>query len=327
MNSGTIVVAPPAAPAAADTDLREQVLAYYEAATADYGAWSRDFNMHFGYWRRGLDPFDREALLQELNRQVLQRMALPAGRAVRVADLGCGTGATARTIVGCRDAVWVDAVTLSPTQVAMGQARNAAAPRGTAIRMHLADYAATPLPSASYDAVCLVESACHAEGPVKLAVLREAQRLLRPGGTLVMVDGMLRGPLPERGLIDRAVGLLYRAWCRNWAVPEMARLDLLPGALAPCGFEPPRVEDWSWRIAPSVAHVPLLATRFAITELWRARGRLPPWRWRHIVASALTPLLGLWRRRFFYGAVIARKAAEPAELRPPCPAPAGSSPA
>lgn len=325
MNSGTIVFAPPAAPAAADAGPRERVLAYYEAATADYGAWSRDFNMHFGYWRRGLDPFDREALLQELNLQVLQRMALPMGRAARVADLGCGTGATARAIVGCRGAVQVDAVTLSPTQVAMGQARNAAVPRGAAIRMHLADYASTPLPTGAYDAVCLVESACHADGPVKLAVLREAQRLLRPGGMLVMVDGMLRGPLPTVGLMDRVIGRLYRAWCRNWAVPEMARLDQLPGALAQCGFEPPRVEDWSWRIAPSVAHVPLLATRFAIVELWRAGGRLPPWRWRHIVASALTPLLGLLRRRFFYGAVIARKAADAAALSSPCPAPAGSS--
>ncbi len=308
MNGATFAATPPASSAAADTGHRERVLAYYEAATADYGAWSRDFNMHFGYWRRGLDPFDREALLQELNLQVLHRMALPTDRVVRVADLGCGTGATARAIVGCLDAAQVDAVTLSPTQVAMGKARNAALVRGAAIRMHLADYAATSLPDGLYDAVCLVESACHAEGPVKQAVLREAHRLLRPGGTLVMVDGMLRGPLRERGWAGRGVAHLYRSWCRNWAVPEMARLDLLPQALARSGFEPPLIEDWSWRIAISVAHVPLLASRFAITELWRARGRLARWRWRHIVASALTPLLGLCRRQFFYGAVIARKA-------------------
>jgi hypothetical protein len=65
--------------------------------------------------------------------------------------------------------------------------------------------------------------------------------------------------------------------------------------------------DWSWRIAQSVAHVPFLSTRFALTELVKARGRLPTWRWRHIVASFLTPLLGLRRSALRYVAVVARK--------------------
>jgi len=36
------------------------VVSYYRATTADYRAWSRKLNMHFGYWRRGISPFDRE---------------------------------------------------------------------------------------------------------------------------------------------------------------------------------------------------------------------------------------------------------------------------
>ena len=93
----------------------------------------------------------------------------------------------------------------------------------------------------------------------------------------------------------------------------MCRQDLLPHALERVGFAPATIEDWSWRIAPSVAHVPFVATRFAATELVKARGRLPVWRKRHIVASFLTPLMGLRRSALRYVAVVARKSLDDAE--------------
>ena len=290
-------------------EIRQRVLDYYNAATDDYRAWSRGFNMHFGYWRFGLNPFRREPMLHELNLQALARLDLPRDRPARLADLGGGTGATARAAVARYRRLDVDVVTLVPKQVALGRLANADAPRGNAITMHCADYAATRLPSAAFDAVCAIESACHAEGATKALLLREAHRLLRPGGTFIMVDAMLLDELPTRGLLARLTGAIYRRWCTSWAVPEMCRSDLLPGALAAAGFAPAAttIEDWSWRIAPSVAHVPFLATRFAITELVKARGHLPPWRWRHIVASLLTPLIGLRRSALRYVAVVARK--------------------
>jgi SAM-dependent methyltransferase len=265
--------------------------------------------MHFGYWRAGLNPFRREPMLHELNLQALARLGLPRDRPARLADLGGGTGATARAAVAHYPQLSVDVVTLVPKQVELGRLANAEAPRGAAITMHCADYAASGLPSAAFDAVCAIESACHAPGATKAPLLREAHRLLRPGGTLIVVDAMLLDELPTRGVLARLTGAIYRRWCTSWAVPEMCRLDLLPKALASAGFAPAltKIEDWSWRIAPSVAHVPFLATRVAVAELVKARGRLPLWRWRHIVASFLTPLMGLRRSALRYVAVIARK--------------------
>jgi hypothetical protein len=51
------------------------VVSYYRETTADYRAWSRNLNMHFGYYRPGLNPFRRESMLDEMNRQVLSRLA------------------------------------------------------------------------------------------------------------------------------------------------------------------------------------------------------------------------------------------------------------
>jgi MPBQ/MSBQ methyltransferase len=287
--------------------IRENVLAYYTAATADYKVWSSGFNMHFGYWRWGLNPFRREAMLREMNVQTLKRLNIPSERPARLVDLGGGTGATAREAVASYPNLEVDVVTLVPKQIEIGSALNAAAVRGHQISMHCADYLATHLPDGHYDAVCMIESACHAPGMTKDALLKEAYRLLKPGGYFIMVDAMLLREIPKRGIFSRTLAAIYRRWCTAWAVSEMARQDLLPAAMEANGFREIKLENWSWNVTPSVAHIPLFASYFAIAELIKARGMLPLWRWRHIVASLLTPLLGLCRSSFTYGAVIARR--------------------
>ena len=56
-------------------------------------------------------------------------------------------------------------------------------------------------------------------------------------------------------------------------------------ALRAHGFEDIAFTSLRWRVAPSALHIPVLATRFTLAELWKARGRLSPWRRKHIVAS------------------------------------------
>jgi SAM-dependent methyltransferase len=304
-NTADLLNARSKARAAATENGHGKIKAYYRAVAEDFRAWSPRLNMHFGYWDWRVNPFKREAMLERMNLEVLDALKLSPAVPAQLADLGCGAGATARAIVRHRRYTGVDAVTLVMEQILQGAELNRAAKVGHAVRFHLADYVHTPLPAAQYDGVYALESSCHARGAGKRLLVKEMYRLLKPGGSLVIVDALLRKRTPLPTPIDR----LYRDWCRHWAVSELGEQSALREALEQAGFIDIRFRDIGWRIAPSALQIPLFATRFALRELWRARGRLNPWRKGHILASYASFLMGCWWPGFGYYVVTARKPA------------------
>src|SRR5579863_7875834 len=76
---------------AADPDSFQR---YYAEAGPDYAACSPYYNMHFGFYQPGMSPFNREAMLEEMNRQVLHRLHVEnkssASAPARILDMGCG---------------------------------------------------------------------------------------------------------------------------------------------------------------------------------------------------------------------------------------------
>ena len=296
---------PNAAPPVSKADTQD----YFTEVADDYRAWSPSYNMHFGFWRLGLNPFRREGMLVEMNRAVGRALQLgEPGNAKEspdrrcVVDLGCGAGATARTLVGDDPSLYAVTVTNVPVQNRIAQRLDAGA--GVADRMaHLeADYTRTGLPTAQADGAWALESACYASGTAKADFACEAARVLKPGARLVVIDGFLLRRKP-----GRAAGWLHRLWADSWAVPTLAVRGDFVDALQASGFEEIEVRSLRWRVAPSALHIPALATRFALAELWKARGRLSPWRRKHIVASYCALVLGLFWRDFDYCMVTAKR--------------------
>ncbi|MDQ0586841.1 class I SAM-dependent methyltransferase [Variovorax paradoxus] len=282
---------------------------YFTEVADDYRAWSPSYNMHFGFWRLGLNPLRREGMLVEMNRAVGRALKLDEPRSMEkaprrrcVVDLGCGAGATARTLVGDDPSLF--AVTVTNVAVQNSIAARLDAGAGVADRMaHIeADYTRTGLPAAQADGAWAVESACYASGTAKADFVREAARLLKPGARLAVIDGFLLRQKP-----GRTASWLHRLWADSWAVPTLAVQGDFVAALRDNGFEDVEVRSLRWRVAPSALHIPVLATRFALAELWKARGRLSPWRRKHIVASYCALVLGLFWRDFDYCLVTARR--------------------
>lgn len=281
----------------------DRLIAYYEGAGLDFGHWSPGFNMHFGYYRRGINPFSREPMLNEMNRQVLERLRLPPDHRDLILDLGCGVGATARYAARQFVHARVLGLTVVPWQVQYGSDLNRRAGLEDRATLRLADYTDSGLPTASAAGAYAIESSCHAEGADKAAFVREAARLLRPGARLVVADGFITRPeIPLGRLFTR----LHDEICRSFVLPEMGRIDEFVAALQMHGFTDITTEDISWRVAPSALHAPLAVLWFRAQKFWRHQ-RLSEASTNNLRGSLLTAILGANRRKFAYFLVSATR--------------------
>ena len=281
----------------------ERLIAYYEKAGPDFGEWSPGFNMHFGYFRAGLNPLRRERMLNEMNRQVLDRLRLVADRDDLIVDLGCGVGATVRCAAALFPRKQILGVTVVPWQVEKGNAWNRHLGLHPRAQLQLDDYTGTRLAAASASGAYAIESSCHAEGPGKDAFVREAARILKPGSRLVVADGFRRdskrlGPVSAR---------LHGALCRSFVLPELAQVEAYAGALARHGFTDVTIEDISWRVAPSALHAPVAVLWFMLKKILRGE-RLDEQRLNNLEGSVLSTLVGMNRFKFGYFIVSATKA-------------------
>jgi len=284
------------------------VVRYYTEAGADYGAWSRDFNMHFGYFRRGLNPFQLEGMLEEMSRQVLRRLLLAPASEGRILDMGCGLGATIRLAGREYPNLRIDGITLVPWQIAEAERLMPVSLRDGRVQIRQADYTASPFAGDTFDGVYGVESACHDAGFAKEGFIREAARILKPGRRLALADGFIKGTGPMNPLLRWC----YRRVCENWALETFAEIEEFRACLERNGFKEITIEPASMRIVPSVMHIPWVTFRFLLKQLFETRLRLNKVRWGHILACLLSPVVGMAFTRFGYYLVTATKRDEPA---------------
>ena len=190
-----------------------RVRAYYDSTWFDYRAlWLNTSNraIHFGWWGPGI----------RTHAQSLVAMNQLMGEAARVRpgdvvlDAGCGVGGTAMWLAEERGA---SVVGITPVAGQVERARRYADERGLGERARFeeGDFRDVPLPDASVDVVWFQESLVHTAE--KERVFREAARVLRPGGRLVVAEYLRVG----RPLEPRQEHLLD-VWCRGWAMGDLA---------------------------------------------------------------------------------------------------------
>jgi cyclopropane fatty-acyl-phospholipid synthase-like methyltransferase len=260
---------------------------YYSEAGPDYAAWSPEFNMHFGYFRFGANPLRRERMLEQMNAEVLARLAVGNVAEPSLVDLGCGLGATLRSFARRLPHARLLGLTRVPWQVEHARALNHAAGCDEQVRVIAGDYEDSGLPGGRYDGVYALESSCHAHGADKGALLTEAHRLLRPGGRLVVADGFLLG--------DRFLGAfqrrIYRKLCECWVIEELGQLRPFQAQLEQIGFTNITLEHLQLRVAPSVAHIPWVTFKFLLTDVVFGKRKMTRARWNNVLAPVLLPLV------------------------------------
>jgi tocopherol O-methyltransferase len=190
-------------------------------------------SLHHGYWITGREsPDEAVANLTEI---VAKRAAMKPGD--KVCDLGCGYGAAA--IMWQRDfGARVTGITISEKQYRYAEL---AAAGNAGLDFVLGNALETDLPSASFAVVTAVESSEHM--PDKAQFIREAHRLLLPGGRCVIAAWLTC----ERPNSWEAKYLLDPI-CREGRLPSMASAAEYRSMLAAAGFHGIQVSDLTSRV-------------------------------------------------------------------------------
>lgn len=274
------------------------ILDYYRDSHIDYQMiWGtfRHLGLHYGYHdeqHRG-----HHAAVLNMNRQVAQRLNVQPGH--RLVDAGCGIGGTCIWMAQERGAD-VTGVNISPDQLA--RATRLAHQRGLTeqVRFIQRSYIDTALPDAQFDGIYGMESVSYALD--KRDFIREAYRLLKPGGRLVITDGFKNdSAFPEHLSED------YQRWLEGWAVDNLSGVQQFQRDLAEHGFRDIRFEDAYARVLPSSRRMHLAAkyTLWGGKLLEKIRIRTPVQTGNIISAKLQYPcLVG---RAWIYGIVTAIK--------------------
>jgi ubiquinone/menaquinone biosynthesis C-methylase UbiE len=151
---------------------------YHRKAAASY---DRAVTRHFRFYHKySLHPWVRKVVADRPNARIL--------------DMGTGTGVVACTLAGL--GARVQAVDHSPDMLAVAEARAEAAGVADRVRFATVDCENLPYEDASFDAVTIQGVLHHL--PDIAPMLRQAYRVLRPGGQIYISEPCIEGALVSR---------------------------------------------------------------------------------------------------------------------------------
>jgi SAM-dependent methyltransferase len=130
------------------------------------------------------DPFTRLVGIQAAHRELADQAELDSAQ--RVLEIGCGTGNLA--LLAKRIRPKLEVVGLDPDPKALARATAKARRAGLELELDRGFADQLPYADASFDRVLSALMFHHLEAGLRVASLREALRVLRPGGSLHLVD-------------------------------------------------------------------------------------------------------------------------------------------
>jgi tocopherol O-methyltransferase len=234
--------------------LIEDTVHYYDKCHNDYlFAWCNRDNLalHYGYWD-GDEPYQHHQALLNTNKKLYQFANIQAPS--RILDAGCGLGGSSLWLASKGNQV--TGISISPKQV--NYANKVAKKRKLKqlAKFDVADFCQTPYADGSFDVVWALESACYAMD--KSLFLKEAYRVLRKGGQLIMCDAFL---LKSNFTDDE--WLTVSNFLKGWVVPNLAKREDFQQMISQAGFEHCAIEDISQQILPSSTYMRQVAKKLA----------------------------------------------------------------
>ena len=205
----------------------KHIIEYYDLCEADYRTfWDLDYSlaMHAGFWDNSVKTL-RQALARE--NEVLAEMAGINSRDF-VLDAGCGVGGSS-ILLEEKHHCAVTGITLCQKQVDAALKNSLGRKLSPCPDFQVANFCRTGFPNDQFDVVWAVESVCHAEK--KLDFVKEAFRLLKSKGRLIIADGFLKKKhlsLEEERQMSK--------WIKGWGCNSLEDIEVFKDHILAAGF-------------------------------------------------------------------------------------------
>lgn len=212
---------------------------YYNQTLNHYRRWwhlDEVQSVHYGYFDKTTHHF-KEALLR-MN-EVLAGMA-QAGDGDTVLDAGCGVGGSLFYLAD-RFRLKGTGITLSERQLAYALKANEKRKNREQLTFLLKDYTDTGFPPGTFSLVWALESITSSSEKEKFA--REARRLLKPGGKLIVADYYKTDRPDTRHLLEK--------WRKTWSMAPFVTSGVFTALFEKAGFRHLETRNITRNIRPS----------------------------------------------------------------------------
>lgn len=207
------------------SDYHQKIIDYYrdtENAYKDSWDLNNSLAIHYGYWDEKVNSFP--ASLTRMNEVMMEKAKIQSHE--KVLDAGCGVGGSsiflAKTL-----ACYVTGITLSERQVQQAKINAQENEVEPFVDFQVMDFCRTSFDHESFDIVWGCESICYADN--KEEFIREAFRLLRPGGRLILADGFVTD-------FENNQNPVIKKWLEGWQVNYLESPARMQTFLQDTGF-------------------------------------------------------------------------------------------
>ena len=219
----------------------QNIANYYNQTLNHYQNWWRlDNNLavHYGIWDSQTKNF-QEALAN--TNKVLMNFA-DINEGDQVLDAGCGVGGSAFYLAKQKNAR-VEGITLSDKQYKYANIKCSKLNLQQLVTFSIQDYNNTNFENNKFDVIWAIESITSA--PEKQKFAKEAYRLLKPGGRLIIADYFKSDKIKEdpQSLLEK--------WQNLWSMAPFLRTTEYGNIFKYCGFELTKSKNVTKNIAPT----------------------------------------------------------------------------